>query len=201
MQTTTIDLLRHGECEGGHVYRGRLDFPLNEKGWQQLRGKTQQLDMWTHIVSSPLQRCALFADEVAQRCNKPLSVMDGFREVDFGDWEGRLFDEVWREQGSNVRRFFSDPVNAAPPNGEPMRVFERRVLAAWNQLLQTLRGEHVLLVAHGGTIRILLAHVLAMPLNRIANLEVPYASASRIRIHHSDEHDDFSTLIFHNSQF
>lgn len=105
------------------MYRGRLDFPLNEKGWQQLRGKTQQLDMWTHIVSSPLQRCALFADEVAQRCNKPLSVMDGFREVDFGDWEGRLIDEVWREQGSNVRRFFSDPVNAAPPNGEPMRVF------------------------------------------------------------------------------
>ncbi|MEZ5435699.1 MAG: histidine phosphatase family protein [Pseudomonadales bacterium] len=201
MQITTIDLLRHGECEGGHVYRGRLDFPLNENGWQQLRDKTQQLDMWTHIVSSPLQRCALFADEVAQRCNKPLSVMDGFREVDFGDWEGRLIADVWQEQGSNVRRFFADPENAAPPNGEPMREFERRVVEAWHAMLQSRRGEHVLLVAHGGTIRVLLAHVLAMPLNRIANLEVPYASASRIRIHHNDEHADFSSLIFHNSRF
>lgn len=201
MQITTIDLLRHGECEGGHVYRGRLDFPLNENGWQQLRDKTQQLDMWTHIVSSPLQRCALFADEVAQRCNKPLSVMDGFREVDFGDWEGRLIADVWHEQGSNVRRFFADPVNAAPPNGEPMREFEQRVVEAWHAMLQSLRGEHVLLVAHGGTIRVLLAHVLAMPLNRIANLEVPYASASRIRIHHNDKHADFSSLIFHNSRF
>ena len=199
--TLHLDLLRHGETELGGGLRGSLDDALTANGWAQMRAAVVGQGPWDRLISSPLQRCALFADEVAQRCNKPLSVMDGFREVDFGDWEGRLIDEVWREQGSNVRRFFSDPVNAAPPNGEPMRVFERRVLAAWNQLLQTLRGEHVLLVAHGGTIRILLAHVLAMPLNRIANLEVPYASASRIRIHHSDEHDDFSTLIFHNSQF
>lgn len=183
------------------MYRGRLDFPLNEKGWQQLREKTHGVDMWTQIVSSPLQRCALFADEVAQRCSKSLSVMEGFREVDFGDWEGRLIADVWREQGSNARHFFADPVNAAPPNGEPMPVFEQRVLAAWHQLLQSMRGEHVLLVAHGGTIRVLLAHVLAMPLNRIASLDVPYASASRIRVHHSAEHSDFSTLVFHNSRF
>ncbi|MEZ5539969.1 MAG: alpha-ribazole phosphatase family protein [Pseudomonadales bacterium] len=201
MQTTTIDLLRHGECEGGQVYRGRLDFPLNAVGWQQLRDKTQNVGVWTQIVSSPLQRCALFAQEVAERCDKPVSIMDGFREVDFGDWEGRLIADVWREQGSDARRFFADPVNAAPPNGEPMLMFEQRVLAAWQQLLQTLRGEHVLLVAHGGTIRVLLAHVLAMPLQRIASLDVPYASASRIRVHHSTDHPDFSTLVFHNSRF
>ncbi len=201
MQTTTIDLLRHGECEGGHVYRGRLDFPLSAIGWQQLRDKTQNIDVWTQIVTSPLQRCALFAQEVAERCSKPLSIMEDFREVDFGDWEGRLIDDVWREQGSDVRRFFADPVNAAPPNGEPMREFEQRVLSAWQQLLQTLRGEHILLVAHGGTIRVLLAHVLSMPLQRIVSLDVPYASASRIRIHHSAEFSDFSTLVFHNSRF
>lgn len=201
MQTTTIDLLRHGECEGGHVYRGRLDFPLSEKGWQQLREKTYHVDTWSQVVASPLQRCARFANELAQRGGKPFSVMDGFREVDFGDWEGRLIEDVWREQGSDARRFFADPVNAAPPNGEPMPVFEQRVLAAWHQLLQAMRGEHVLLVAHGGTIRVLLAHVLAMPLNRIASLDVPYASASRIRVHHSAEYSDFPTLVFHNSRF
>jgi alpha-ribazole phosphatase len=63
------------------------------------------------------------------------------------------------------------------------------------------RGEHILLVAHGGTIRVLLAQVLAMPLTRIANLDVPYASASRVRIHHSEGQPDFISLVFHNSTF
>jgi broad specificity phosphatase PhoE len=200
-QTTTIDLLRHGECEGGHVYRGSLDLPLSETGWQQLRDKVGEINCWTHIVSSPMQRCACFASEVSARCERPLQVIDNFREVHFGDWEGRPIAEVWREQGSDARRFFADPVNAAPPNGEPMRDFEQRVVAAWQHLLQTFRGEHVLLVMHGGTIRILLAHVLAMPLHRMANVDVPYASASRIRVHHHADHEDFASLVFHNGSF
>lgn len=205
-QVTTIDLLRHGECEGGDVYRGSLDLPLSETGWQQLRSKAGDFSEWTQIVSSPLQRCASFAAELAARCECPLSVMDAFSEVHFGDWEGRAIADVWREQGSHVRRFFADPVNAAPPNGEPLYDFERRVVAGWNELLNTYRGEHVLLVAHGGTIRVLLAQVLAMPLTRIANLDVPYASASRIRVHHGDERHsegqtDFVSLVFHNSEF
>jgi alpha-ribazole phosphatase len=69
------------------------------------------------------------------------------------------------------------------------------------ELLRDNRGEHVLLVAHGGTIRVLLAQVLAMPLTRIANLDVPYASASRVRIHHSQNQPDFVSLVFHNSEF
>ncbi len=200
-QVTTIDLLRHGECEGGHVYRGSLDLPLSETGWEQLRSKAGDFNEWTRIVTSPLQRCARFATELAARCECPLSVMDAFSEVHFGDWEGRLIADVWREQGSHVRRFFADPVNAAPPNGEPLHEFEQRVVAGWNALLRDNRGEHVLLVAHGGTIRVLLAQVLAMPLTRIANLDVPYASASRVRIHHSQNQPDFVSLVFHNSEF
>jgi broad specificity phosphatase PhoE len=200
-QVTTIDLLRHGECEGGHVYRGSLDLPLSETGWQQLRNKAGEFGGWTRIVSSPLQRCARFATELATHRERPLQIMDAFSEVHFGDWEGKLIADVWREQGSDVRRFFADPVNAAPPNGEPLHDFEKRVVAGWNELLHSNLGEHVLLVAHGGTIRVLLAQVLAMPLTRIANLDVPYASASRIRIHHSEGQPDFISLVFHNSTF
>ena len=200
-QVTTIDLLRHGECEGGHVYRGSLDLPLSESGWQQLRAAAGDFAGWNHIVCSPLQRCARFAEELAERRDLPLELHDAFREVHFGDWEGRAIADVWREQGSHARRFFSDPVNYAPPNGEPLTEFEERVLAGWKGLLQSHHGEHVLLVAHGGTIRVLLAHILSMPLTRIANLEVPYASASRIRIHHSEGQADFTSLVFHNGHF
>lgn len=197
-RVTTVDLLRHGECEGGHVYRGSLDLPLSETGWQQLRASTGDAVPWNRIVCSPLQRCARFAEELAGRHALPLEMRDAFREVHFGDWEGRAIADVWREQGSHVRQFFADPVKYAPPNGEPLVAFERRVLAGWQTLLENHRSEHVLLVAHGGTIRVLLAHVLAMPLTRIANLEVPYASASRICIHHSEGQPDFASLVFHN---
>lgn len=198
---TTIDLLRHGECEGGEVYRGSLDVPLSASGWQQLRASAGDFSDWDRIVSSPLQRCARFAEELAERHTLPLVIQEAFREVHFGDWEGRAIADVWREQGSHVRRFFADPVNSAPPNGEPLVEFEQRVLAGWSVLLQGHRNERVLLIAHGGTIRVLLAHVLGMPLTRIANLEVPYASASRIRIHHSEGQPDFVSVVFHNSTF
>ena len=198
---TTIDLLRHGECEGGDVYRGSLDVPLSASGWEQLRASAGDFADWDRIVSSPLQRCARFAEELAERHALPLVIQEAFREVHFGDWEGRAIADVWREQGSHVRRFFADPVNAAPPNGEPLAEFEQRVLAGWHALLQAHRNERVLLIAHGGTIRVLLAHVLGMPLTRIANLEVPYASASRIRIHHSEGQPDFVSVVFHNSTF
>ena len=198
---TTIDLLRHGECEGGDVYRGSLDVPLSDNGWQQLRASAGDFAGWQQIVSSPLQRCARFAEELSARHGLPVRFDDAFREVHFGDWEGRAIADVWREQGSHVRRFFADPVNASPPNGEPLRQFEQRVLSGWESLLQAHRGEHCLLVAHGGTIRVLLAQVLAMPLTRIANLEVPYASASRIRIHHTEGQPEFASLVFHNGRF
>ena len=54
--TTTIDLLRHGDVEGGRKYRGQLDDPLSELGWQQLRSATSKKQNWQHIVSSPLFR-------------------------------------------------------------------------------------------------------------------------------------------------
>jgi alpha-ribazole phosphatase len=203
-QSTTIDLLRHGECEGGHVYRGSTDVALSETGWAQLRQQTGDFSQWEHIVTSPLQRCAHFASEAAQQRGVPLHVDPAFQEIHFGDWEGQLIADVWAEQGNHVRRFFADPVSAAPPNGEPMQTFETRVLAGWHTLINTHKGRHVLLVAHGGTIRVLLAHVLGMPLSRIANLEVPYASCSRVRVWHSQDEENtspFAALLFHNSPF
>ncbi len=64
---TTVDLLRHGEPEGGNKYRGALDDPLSELGWAQMRAATGDRCPWQAIVSSPLRRCAAFARELANR--------------------------------------------------------------------------------------------------------------------------------------
>ncbi len=62
-----IDLIRHGEPQGGMRYRGQLDDPLSELGWQQMRNATANVQPWEHIVSSTLSRCADFAKELADK--------------------------------------------------------------------------------------------------------------------------------------
>ncbi len=57
--TTTIDLLRHGACEGGEIFRGSSDVALSEQGWQQMRAAiADETAPWQAVVSSSLQRCA-----------------------------------------------------------------------------------------------------------------------------------------------
>ena len=55
-----IDLIRHGEPEGGRRYRGATDDPLTAAGWRQMEAAVAGLS-WQRIYSSPLVRCADFA--------------------------------------------------------------------------------------------------------------------------------------------
>jgi broad specificity phosphatase PhoE len=139
LQITTIDLLRHGACEGGEIFRGSTDVPLTEAGWQQMRDALAAHSGWQRIVSSPLQRCRLFAEMLAEREALPLEVLDPLRELHFGDWEGRRIVDVQAEHGTSLRSFWSDPSAFTPPEGEPMTQFRERVLQAAADVLQRHR--------------------------------------------------------------
>ena len=70
---TCIDLLRHGEPVGGRRYRGQIDDPLSDTGWQQMRAALADRRDWDIIYTSPLRRCAEFAGELAARHGLPLA--------------------------------------------------------------------------------------------------------------------------------
>lgn len=200
---TTIDLLRHGECQGGEIYRGSTDVLLTEMGWRQMANvlaSEQALvggKPWQRIVSSPLQRCRLFAESQAQTMGIPLHINDAFREMHFGDWEGRDLQEVWQSDQEAVSRFYADPGSVSPPNGESMQQVQGRLLPAWKSLIESHAGEHLLLVQHGGTIRVLLSWLLQMPLGAVTRLDIPYASLSRITVF-DDGKQHLPTLVFLN---
>lgn len=199
---TTIDLLRHGECQGGEIYRGVTDVPLTERGWQQMEASLQADVVhaerpWQRIVSSPLQRCRLFSEAKAQALGIPMISHAGFREMNFGDWEGRTIEAVHRDDAEAVTNFYKDPATVAPPGGESMQMVQGRLLAAWHEILAQHQGEHLLLVQHGGTIRILLAELLQMPLAAVTRLEIHYASLSRVQIYTADD-ELFPKLVFLN---
>lgn len=182
METTTVDLMRHGEPVGGRRYRGHLDDPLSDKGWRQMRTAVGDHHPWDTIVSSPLCRCADFGVELAQRHGLPLQIEPRLKEIGFGAWEGRTADELQAEDPLCLWRFYDDPINNTPPGAEPLTAFRDRIVAAWDDLLAQHAGRHLLLIGHAGMMRMILRHVLEMPLDNMFRIHVSNACISRIQV-------------------
>ena len=180
---TWFDLIRHGEPEGGPRYRGTLDDPLSELGWSQMRAAVGPQEQWDCVLTSPMTRCQPFAAEVAAARGIELMVTPGLAEMSFGDWEGLTAAEIRQTMPGQLEAFWSDPIANPPANGEPMDAFYQRVTQTWAHWRHELEGKRVLVVAHGGVIRMVLAGVMGTPLDQaMGAVMVPYACRSRIRM-------------------
>lgn len=184
----SITLLRHGAtsaCTHG-VLRGRRDDPLTEEGWQQMRTAAAthphhtlpDSDAWQVIISSPLIRCAAFAHELAQVRGLPLHMDERLIELDFGVWEGQSLDTLMQdaENKETLRRFWENPWQQPPPQGETLTAFETRIRAAWQSLITRHAGQRVLVITHGGVIRLLLCAARGLPRHQLLQIEVTHAS-------------------------
>ena len=121
------------------------------------------------------------------------------REIAFGDWEGRTSENIMADTPEALNRFWSDPVRYPPPGGEAITEFRQRVSSAWQDWQTQAAGKRVLVVCHGGVIRMLLAEVMGIPTERsFSALTVPYACRSRIRVDIS-EHGLLSCLQTHGA--
>ncbi len=196
---TTVDLIRHGEPVGGRRYRGQLDDPLSPKGWQQMRAAIAEHHPWQTIITSPLLRCREFALELASRHAIPLREDARLLEIGFGSWEGKTADELLASDPDCIRRYRRDPIGQRPAGAEALLDFQERVVSAWEAILQSCQGQHVLVVVHAGVIRMILRHILQMPLPQLFRIQVGNAAITRIRVEH-DENQAWPLLIFHDGQ-
>lgn len=177
-----LDLLRHGETTHGGGFRGSLDDALTEQGWAQMRQATAVGGPWDVLISSPLLRCAVFAAELAEQRQLPLVLEPDLRELHFGDWEGRSAAEIMALDSEALGRFWADPYGYTAPAGEPMADFETRVLAAVERLQQRYAGQRLLLVTHGGVMRLLLARARGLGRGQLLQVEVAHAALSRLHL-------------------
>ncbi|WP_095094899.1 alpha-ribazole phosphatase family protein [Pseudomonas sp. Irchel 3A5] len=177
-----LDMLRHGETELGGGMRGSLDDALTDIGWAQMRTAVAQAGPWDRIVSSPLQRCARFAEELAERLALSLSLEPGLQELHFGDWEGHSAAQLMETDAEGLGLFWNDPYGFTPPNGEPVIEFSARVLAAVEQLHQAYAGERVLLISHGGVMRLLLAKARGLPREQLLQVTVGHGALLAINV-------------------
>ena len=87
---------------------------------------------------------------------------------------------------------------AETTNVEDYLSFKDRILGAWDAIAAKPDGSHVLLVTHGGVMRVVLPTVLGMPLNRSFPLHIPFACLSRISLVVDDDKVSAS-LLSHNA--
>ena len=128
LDTVVLDLIRHGEPEGGVRYRGSVDDPLSQTGWQQLRQATNQCGCrWDAIFTSPMLRCHEFARELSSQQQRPLTVVEDLRELCFGTLEGLTPKQAWQQQPELLAKLWQDPAGHTPPEGEPYNDFLARV--------------------------------------------------------------------------
>ncbi|KPK11877.1 MAG: phosphoglycerate kinase [Acidithiobacillales bacterium SG8_45] len=181
-QEVVIDLLRHGEPEGGRAYRGNsIDDPLSERGWQQMRDAAGEFAQWDLIVTSPMRRCCAFAEEFAQKIRVAVQIEPEFREVGFGAWEGKTPDEIIATDSAGYEAFYRDPEHCRPEGAEPLADFTGRVNLAYEKLVASNGGRHILIVSHAGVMRAILAGVLGAPAVSMYRIKVDNAGISRIR--------------------
>jgi len=192
--TTLIDFIRHGEPEGGRLYRGStVDDPLSDRGWRQMWQTVGEACHWDRIVSSPLQRCLAFAEVLGERHSLPVEVDEDFREIGFGSWEGSSPGKIAARDPEGHAAFYRDPVHCRPAGAEDLLHFGQRVAAAFEKVLSRHTGRRLLVVTHAGVIRAALGHVLQAPPDAWYRVKVDNAGLSRF-----SHHEGFSQLLFHN---
>lgn len=193
---TIIDLIRHGEPEGGRAFRGHsINDPLSEKGWQQMWDAVGEDAPWDQIITSPLERCQAFAEALMDTYNIPCTTEDAFKEVGFGSWEGRTPDEIKADNLKEYQDFYNDPVNCRPKGAEKLDLFIKRITNAYEKSVEKYKGKHILIVAHAGVNRAIIANALhAAPIG-LYRIKVNNAGISRLKNDHLGNH-----LLYHNVQ-
>ena len=178
-----VHLMRHPAREGeaGRCI-GQTDVKLSAEGRASLPLLCEQASRVkpTRVVSSDLQRCRILAEEIAARQNLKVTVEPTWRELHFGAWENRTWNDIQKDDGTNLAAWMTDFVEVAPPGGESFRQLQKRALGALDRLERD-PGSTVVVTTHAGVIRSLLCAFSDMPLTRIFEVEVPYGSLTHLR--------------------
>lgn len=183
---TELFLIRHGEPQLTNALLGHTDSLLSDLGWQQLVESSAKLNAIDLVISSPLKRCAIFAEDFAKQHNLPLQFESQFTESNFGDWDGQPYQVLYEQFPQKMHEFFIDPANNTPPNGESLQDFVQRVESTLLRTLASHQGKRIALFMHSGVIRTLLAWCLQMDQLKAVqfqHISIDYGSLTHISVY------------------
>jgi len=178
MDTKTIYLVRHGKIQledGQRRYIGQLDLLLSDEGLRQahlLQKRLEPADI-AAVYCSDLSRSRQTAEIIAAHRDVPVKARQDLREIALGEWEGSTFADIARRFPDKFRARGADIAYYRVPGGESFADCGKRVIAAFHDLLVSSPG-NILIVGHAGVNRLLLCHVLGMPLANLFRIVQEY---------------------------
>lgn len=156
---------------------------LNERGRQQAAELAERLAPLaiTAIYSSPLERAVETAEAVAGRLGLAVGIEPDLGEVRYGDWEGRVLDEVSKTEMWPGVQFY--PSGTRFPGGETLHEVQARAVRALERIAGRHAGKNdvVAVVSHADVIKAVLAHFAGMHLDLFQRLVVSPASVSIVQ--------------------
>lgn len=182
-----IDLIRHGACLDEAFLRGQSPSELSPLGERQMQAVFSSLASpirptrpeW--VVVSPAKRCLNPVMSFYQKKEnlKNIQVCSAFQERHFGIWDGLSYEEVKSLYFNELQCYLKNPFEYNIAQSESLIAFEHRVLNGFEQLLMQTSAKavgHVLIVTHGGVMRVLLKHILGLQNEALFQLEMGFAA-------------------------
>ncbi len=175
-------LARHGQSEGNahNVFTGWRDLPLTGRGRQEARAVAQALEAekiaLDAVFCSRLRRTVETAEIVVATLGKPIPVFseEALNERDYGDLTGMDKDEAALRFGAGQVREWRRSYDTRPPGGESLADTRARVVACYRDAIlpRLERGENVLVVAHGNSLRALVMELEGLTPAQIERYEL-----------------------------
>lgn len=186
-------LVRHGDCKGRGLYIGKgSDVPLSEEGRNQIRVLSDTLiqelsgQKIDHLFSSLMKRSMESSQIISDFSNIAVQSILGLEEIYFGEWEGKSYDDIQKQNGLELQEWIKNPVNNCPPGGETIKQLKFRVISSLSFFPAMIDSEtqyNIILVSHRGPIAILLLHFLDLELDKFWNFKIDRGSLSKLNIH------------------
>lgn len=181
-------LVRHGATDNNlaqpPVLQGRnMDPSLSPKGQLQAECTASLLASRPigRVIASPLIRSQETAGIIALPHQLDIEVVEGITEVDVGNWEGRDWGEIERNEPVAYRAFMDDPGVNEYPGGESFSDVNRRVTPCFEQLMHGSQGQEIIVVAHNVVNRSFIAGMLGLPLESARNVRQENGAVNVVR--------------------
>lgn len=180
----TIFLLRHGQVANFEkkVFNGSHDIGVTAVAAKQFLKIGRFLSEHVKpdvIFSSDLIRAKAGAYWIARFCNAPVKICGGLRERNMGSFENKNWQEIVNMWPDKAEWFIRDPINFKAHNGENMHEQKKRVMKSFFYILNTDKKK-IVIVAHGGTNRIILSYIKDMPLSAAIHISQDYGCLNLI---------------------